>query len=166
MSVLAVAPAVLSAQVNCGHTPCRDGAPQFEAYLAAPAPHAAPPAPLVEDSRMARRFRSVLRAGAATGPNFAGHYTVVTWGCGVACAGLAIVDSATGHAYFPQSLRFNDYHTVRENPLPEPFQFRVDSSLLVIVGAPNEGDKSGIFYYVWKAPKLRLIYSDPRRWPF
>src|SRR5438105_1150903 len=36
-----------------------------------------------------------LRA-APDGPNFAGHYTVVTWGCGTECQMHAILDGRTG----------------------------------------------------------------------
>ena len=48
----------------------------------------------------ARRFRTVLREGSRAGPNFAGHYTIVTWGCGTNCQQLTIVDSRSGRVYF------------------------------------------------------------------
>jgi hypothetical protein len=47
----------------------------------------------------ARRFRTVLREGAKSGPNFAGEYTIVTWGCGTECRQLAIVSARTGAVY-------------------------------------------------------------------
>jgi hypothetical protein len=43
-----------------------------------------------------RRFRTVLRAGAARGPNYAGELTVVRWGCGSPCESVAIVSAPTG----------------------------------------------------------------------
>ena len=49
-----------------------------------------------QDTRFARLFRTVLKLGAATGPNFAGRYTVVTWGCGTDCQSIAIIDAKTG----------------------------------------------------------------------
>jgi hypothetical protein len=52
----------------------------------------------------ARRFRTVLRQGAKAGPNFAGHMTVVKWGCGTSCIVLVVVDARTGTVYSsPQS---------------------------------------------------------------
>jgi hypothetical protein len=46
------------------------------------------------------RFRTVIRAGSKGPSNFAGHYRVVSWGCGASCQQFAIVDKKTGHAYF------------------------------------------------------------------
>src|ERR1700743_182434 len=53
-------------------------------------------------SETARRFRTVISEGANKGPNFAGHYTVVTWGCGADCASFAIVDALTGKVFDPR----------------------------------------------------------------
>jgi hypothetical protein len=33
------------------------------------------------------------------GPNFAGHYFVLSWGCGTVCLMMVIVDGKTGHVY-------------------------------------------------------------------
>ena len=41
-------------------------------------------------------YRTVLRKGAAKGPNFADHFTIVTWGCGSNCQRFAIVDARSG----------------------------------------------------------------------
>src|SRR2546426_308539 len=43
-----------------------------------------------------RRYRTVLTGAAARGPNFAGHYTVGTWGCGSSCQSNVVLDAATG----------------------------------------------------------------------
>jgi ankyrin repeat protein len=47
----------------------------------------------------AREYRTRLREGAKKGPNFAGHYTVIDWGCGSNCQSIAIVDALTGKVY-------------------------------------------------------------------
>jgi len=47
----------------------------------------------------AHTYRSRLREGAAKGPNFAGHFTIVQWGCGSSCQRFAIVDAQTGKVY-------------------------------------------------------------------
>jgi hypothetical protein len=48
---------------------------------------------------MQRMFRTVLRNGARKGPDFAGHYTVVEWGCGSNCVVFAVVDALSGKVY-------------------------------------------------------------------
>lgn len=53
--------------------------------------------------KWARRMRTVLREGAKVGPNFAGHFTIVHWGCGSSCQVQAIIDARTGEV-FPQTL--------------------------------------------------------------
>src|SRR5882672_4908831 len=42
------------------------------------------------------QYRTAIRKAAPDGPNFAGHYTVVTWGCGTECQMHAILDGRTG----------------------------------------------------------------------
>ena len=46
-----------------------------------------------------RQFQTVLRNGAKKGPNFAGHYTVVEWGCGSNCVVFAVVDAVSGEVH-------------------------------------------------------------------
>jgi hypothetical protein len=46
-----------------------------------------------------RLFRSQIRDGAAKGPNFAGHYSIVKWGCGSQCVSFAVVDAKNGEVY-------------------------------------------------------------------
>lgn len=45
----------------------------------------------------ARMFRTKINEALAMGPNFAGHYTVATWGCGSGCQEHAVVDAKTGN---------------------------------------------------------------------
>jgi hypothetical protein len=44
----------------------------------------------------ARTFRTRLSRGIKKGPNFAGVYRVVSWGCGTDCTHMAIVNVETG----------------------------------------------------------------------
>src|SRR5713226_8033300 len=46
-----------------------------------------------------RMFRTMIREGAAKGPNFAGHYTIAEWGCGSSCVSIAIIDAKDGSVY-------------------------------------------------------------------
>lgn len=90
--------------------------PVREVYRGRPAPVDLASAP------GAQRFRTVLREGAARGPNFAGRYTVVEWGCGSPCHAFAIVDARTGRVYFvPQTANAGA-------------EYRLDSRLFVIDG--------------------------------
>ena len=65
-----------------------------------------------------RMYGTRLRQGAAEGPNFAGHFTVVTWGCGTGCQIAAVVDARTG--------RLSEQTLLTANGL----RFRRDSRLL------------------------------------
>jgi hypothetical protein len=53
------------------------------------------PVDLGSDPRV-RQFRTRLTEGAKQGPNFAGRYTIVEWGCGTNCQQVAVVDARTG----------------------------------------------------------------------
>jgi hypothetical protein len=61
-----------------------------------------PAAPLnIESHSLARRFRPMSRKGATEGPNFAGHYTIASWGCGSGCVQFAIIDARNGRVFLP-----------------------------------------------------------------
>jgi hypothetical protein len=68
----------------------------------------------------ASKFRTVLTEGAKQGVNFAGHYTIVTWGCGTSCQVLAVIDRQTGQVYFPEIVA------------SVGFDYQIDSSLLIV----------------------------------
>ncbi len=94
----------------------------------------------------ARQFRTVLKQGAEQGINFAGHYTIVTWGCGTACQVLAVIDVKTGQIYFPEIVA------------SVGFEYRSDSSLLVVNPAKNLEEIPELYqqaygpsrYYQWQ----------------
>lgn len=44
----------------------------------------------------AKTYYSVITGGATLGPNYAGHFTFISWGCGTSYFSYAIVDSITG----------------------------------------------------------------------
>ena len=70
--------------------------PRFEDYRADAAFKGSPAAVVTEGSKLARTYRTRLREGAAKGPNFAGRFTLVSWGCGASCQEWAVVDARTG----------------------------------------------------------------------
>src|SRR5919109_618999 len=73
-------------------------APRFEDYAVTDTAFGRrQPAPVqFASADYGQMYRTKLGEGAATGPNFAGHFTVVTWGCGTGCQIAAIVDARTG----------------------------------------------------------------------
>lgn len=105
----------------------------------------------------------MLHRGAKEGPNFAGHYTIVGWGCGSSCLEFAIVDASTGRVYFPPHLlSVSTVHVGEAENEPEPkfwaLRYRVDSDLLVVLGAPNDDEGlEGISYYRWNGKSLERI---------
>jgi hypothetical protein len=127
-------------------------------------PHA--PAPPVLSSPEARRFRSVLRGGAAAGPNFAGHFTIVVWGCGASCTSAVIVDARTGRVIVPPLLQAISAVHVADVAGPDGFnslRFRLDSRLLVVLGAPGEDEeRDGATMLEWNGTALRMLRFVPR----
>jgi hypothetical protein len=70
---------------------------RFEEHAVADTAFRGPPAPpQLASAPYGRVYRTKLREGAAQGPNFAGRYTVVVWGCGSGCQIVAVVDARTG----------------------------------------------------------------------
>jgi hypothetical protein len=93
--------------------------PRFEAYAVTDSFTAKPTPPDVRSTSLGRRFRTLIRHQARSGPNFAGHFTIVRWGCGSSCIMHAVVDAATGRVY-GQTLQTQ-----------VGAEFRLNSSLLI-----------------------------------
>lgn len=64
--------------------------PVKEIYSGAPAPV------VIDTNAQTKQFRTRLTEGAKHGPNFAGTYTVIEWGCGTNCQQVAVVNARTG----------------------------------------------------------------------
>ena len=142
-------------------------APQFESFPAREIFKGQPAAPKYKSERH-RRFQTKILEGAGTGPNFAGHYTIVQWGCGASCISPLIVDAKTGVIYslpfevfsFGFPYRFTDQGGGIEEL--DPLSFRLDSNLLVMRGCPNEKD-CATYYYEWQGARVRMIGKVPAR---
>jgi hypothetical protein len=50
-------------------------------------------------SRLARLYRTELRNAARLGPNFDGHYRILSWGCGTACMYWSVIDLEDGKVW-------------------------------------------------------------------
>jgi hypothetical protein len=118
------------------------------------------PAPVMLDSKRARLYRTVLRKGANIGPNFAGHYTIVTWGPGLGVFSMAVVDAKTGKVYFPPFKEVGNtsygmpYIDKGNNPA-----WRINSKLFAFVGVPDPNNKGmGMYVYSFNQGRFRLVY--------
>jgi hypothetical protein len=103
----------------------------------------------------APQFRTRLREQARTGPNFAGHFTVVDWGCGSPCQQQAIVDARNGRVFMPEDLS-TSYGV----------WYRLDSKLLITDPVDHEiakdfGDGWPDWlvtrYFVWEGGRLKEV---------
>ena len=147
--------------------------PKFEAFSTRVVPIVKPSQVDLKSHPKARRYRTRIREGAAEGPNFAGHFTIVGWGCGTSCVQWAIVDAQTGTVYFPPdeiALISTVHVNIAEGetePLFYGLRFRKDSELLMILGAPNEDEsREGILFYRWTGKTFKSLkaYRIQRDW--
>jgi hypothetical protein len=92
--------------------------PRFADFAVQSVYHGRVAAPVLSTA-VARQHRTVIRQGVANGANFAGHYAVVTWGCGTACQRFALVDVQTGRV------------TVSPMRLVRGAEFRENSTLFI-----------------------------------
>ena len=121
--------------------------------------HCAKPAPLRLETPLAQEHASKIRAAVHRCPNFAGHYTVVNWGCGTECAVYVIVDNRTGNIYAPPEISRGV-----SLGLGGP-DFRPDSTLMVVANCPEpkvyglKGCQKN--FYRWDGSRLVLLKSEP-----
>ncbi len=130
--------------------------PRFEDYPAAKGFSVKPVAAVIAGEQ-ARYYRTRIRRRAKDGPNFGGHYTVVTWGCGSGCLRFAVVDARTGRVYFnPKATNVSTVPHQDEDSL----QFRLDSRLLVVSGVVfglKHEQTEAKFYFEWRNHRFRLL---------
>ncbi len=131
-------------------------APRFADYPARVVPITRPaPAKIVGAQRW---FRTRLREGAERGPNFAGHYTLATWGCGAGCVSWAVIDAVTGRVFDTSNMATTQNFNVADELAQHTVQYRLDSRLLVVIGEINENPKMrGISYFVWTGAQLDRV---------
>jgi hypothetical protein len=113
------------------------------------------------------RFDRRIREAAKNGANFAGHYAVVGWSCGMICVNIAIVDTRTGKIHGTPFLGIGDGPCPGSYSLEKPklVEFKANSRLLILRGAAEDLDQDGTFhdapcstrYYVWKKNHFALV---------
>jgi len=135
-----------------------DPAPKPEDYPVSKIFSGTPAAPkLVTEGQ--RRFQTMIRDAAKSGPNFAGHYAIAEWGCGTGCVQIAVVDLESGNVYegpfgaLPHAaISFNA--TLISGKID--IFYRRDSSLFIAGGCSSDG-RCGTYYYSWTGSQFKLI---------
>ncbi len=96
-----------------------------------------------------RLFRTRIRDGLKEGPNFAGEYRVIQYGCGTGCSDVVIASNRTGQAFnFPLGGEENAYLSL---------QFSLQSRLMAAQWYDFDKDSCIIDFYDWQAGKARLV---------
>lgn len=107
----------------------------------------------------AKRYRTRIRDGVKndTGVNFAGHYSVITIGCGLGCAMMVIADVQTGKLYPPPLAAAKDHPielpstavTLDDEILSfggyADVSYQPDSRLLIIKTCPGPNRMANIY---------------------
>jgi hypothetical protein len=132
--------------------------PSFEDF-AVPAWHGPRAAAVVLGSENARRYRTRLKGAFEEGPNFAGRFTIVIWGCGTSCAVLAVIDQGTGEVFFSPAVAFGDWAMWETEDYG--FHYQTGSRLLELSGCINGTDHCGRHYYEWSGSDFRLVNFEP-----
>ena len=144
-------------------------APAFSEYPTTTLEVVSTPKLDMKSNPIAKTYRTVLRQEIAEGPNYAGHYRVAFWGCGSSCAMFAVVDLKTGKVITAREFTsVSGVHLAADDFLQGTasdgwgFRYKKDSSLLVVLGDPDEDEsKSGAYYFLLQGERLRLIHTTP-----
>jgi hypothetical protein len=176
VSLLIPVVGVLCAVCAKGTTPL----PKFEDYPVKEIFNHTPHPPILTTPQQ-RLFRTRIRDGVekgwgvwingkwskeqkGPGPNFAGHYIVIAWGCGSGCIEMAISDAETGTVYslpiseggfaLPMLVFPNSAGGAAE------VQYRKDSRLMIIRATPHANRRDAIpnaFYFLWEGNRWTLL---------
>lgn len=161
-------------------------APRFEDYPVTEMFTGTPVVPILATSET-RRYRTRIRNGVSkgsdvwigswknpsnvAGPNFAGNYFVIRWGCGSQCLMMATVDAITGTVYEPPLSRKGSLYVPLDNLGDGEIELRPNSSLLVLRDACSDfknRDSCGTYYFNWKDNRfalLRFVMARPAKNP-
>jgi len=121
--------------------------PYLFARYPAPAPYKGKPAPPKLTTRSQRKLRTVLRQGAQKGPNFAGRYTIVEWGCGSNCVVFAVVDAANGNVYDRDMPPTNGQYLCG-------LSYKLESKLFVVEKSSTPNGNCEAQHYTWNGSRF------------
>jgi len=134
--------------------------PKFSEFPAKDIYRGEPARPII--TKEFRSFRTMIRKGADSRVEFAGHYTIPRWGCGTDCNEFVIVDSISGKVYDGFGVaglpfKWLEKHGGEEM---ERMEFHPNSRLLKINACPNE-QNCGLYDYVMVQGKgLKLVRKE------
>ncbi|HVG28469.1 MAG TPA: hypothetical protein VM864_01985 [Pyrinomonadaceae bacterium] len=129
-------------------------APRFEDYLVKEI-YRGRIAPVQLKTGRDRMYRTRLREDSRGGPNFAGRYTIVFWGCGTGCAQVTAVDAKTGKVHW---LPLDWVDIPDESDAAQNRNFRLSSKLLVLTRSRYDLRASyTAYYYLFDNNGFRLI---------
>lgn len=103
-----------------------------------------------------REFRTVLRIGSEKRPNFAGHYTVVEWGCGSNCIVFAVIDAVSGKVYDSAMPAINDEY-------PCGLLYRSKSKLFVVEKSRNPNGDCKAEFYTWDGSRFIAVHDSAQQ---
>ncbi|HKD78732.1 MAG TPA: hypothetical protein VKH81_03510 [Candidatus Angelobacter sp.] len=134
------------------------GRPKFSDYPVVQIYQGKPAVPIL--SKDQRWYRTVIREGAKSKVQFAGHYTVPIFGCGAGCAGFYLVDSITGKVYDGFTVADSFAWIARPgNENVRRIEFYPNSRLFRITGCPGETNCGFYDYEVVDGAGLKLVYK-------
>ena len=156
--------------------------PRFEDYPVSSIFKGTPASPILATPEQ-RLYRTRIRNGVSIGsdvwtgnldnqvgrkgPNFAGHFFVIRWGCGSQCVMMATVDAETGQVFEPPLSEKGSLWVPLDNLSDMEIDLRPDSSLLILRNACRnfKSRKScGIYYFKWHDNRfdlVKFVYVDP-----
>jgi len=160
--------------------------PTFEDYPVKEVFNGIPRPPILVTSEH-RRFRTMIREGVTKGwgvlvdgqrgaeqhrpgPNVAGHYVVIVWGCGAPCLRMAVCDAETGAVYNPP-IAADGGLGLPLLVLPSSvgrvadLEYRLDSQLMIIKATPHSWERenapSYAFYLLMQNSQWKLVRRVP-----
>ena len=126
--------------------------PEFEAYATSETFLGKPALPILTTPRQ-RSYRTTILLGAQNGPNFAGRYRIIMWGCGSGCVGFFVADAQTGRVY-DAPFDYVDFPVWGVHPYG--LEFKDDSTLLRVGGCLHDKN-CGVYYYEWTGSQWKIV---------
>jgi hypothetical protein len=115
-------------------------------------------APLdLKSSPLAQRYCTVIRNQLKQGPNFAGHYAVVSWGCGSCCFEFAIVDTRNGKVLSGPGDTEISTCSMEDGFYRIGLHHCLKSRLLIVVGKTEEDSTNTTRFYLLDHERLKLL---------
>jgi len=157
MNRAAIAMALIFVALAAQSVPSR---PSFDDYAVKDIYKERPAQPIINQDQ--RSFRTRIRDGAKSPVEFAGHYTVPSFGCGTECSAFFIVDSITGKVYDGFGIADLPERRLKRQTGDQPLriQFNPSSRLLKVNGCPNEHDCGYYDYVMVDGKGLKLVQKS------